>query len=163
MCQFWIGHLIFPKLDLLFLYYCVTIGLPYNMTAQCPWKSFYFFSLSNFPPPPSPLTRCDWPFVIANPSQHVTCSSDWPKPPDLRRVPALSPTEDRFNMAASVRCFLRSGKVWNNYQNTVLCVIMMCDSNGVSLFSLLQNAVSALGQRGFHKSAPAAVQVSVSS
>ncbi|KAF3856741.1 hypothetical protein F7725_017464 [Dissostichus mawsoni] len=79
------------------------------------------------------MTRCDWLFVIANPSQHVTCSSDWPKPPDLRRVPALSPTEDRFNMAASVRCFLSSGK----------------------------NAVSALGQRGFHKSAPAAVQMMV--
>ncbi|XP_040060648.2 pyruvate dehydrogenase E1 component subunit beta, mitochondrial [Gasterosteus aculeatus] len=61
------------------------------------------------------------------------CISDWLKRPDLRIVPAFSLPEDRLNMAASVRCFLRSGK----------------------------NAVSTLGQRGFHKSAPASAQMMV--
>uniref|UniRef100_A0AAQ6AD72 Pyruvate dehydrogenase E1 component subunit beta n=1 Tax=Amphiprion ocellaris TaxID=80972 RepID=A0AAQ6AD72_AMPOC len=102
--------------------------LPYSGSVSL--VSSFLFPPLQFVPPPN---RSDWLCVVTPSVRRVTRSSDWSK---SRRFPtglAHSPAEDSLKMAASLRCFLRSGK----------------------------KAVSALGQREFHRSAPAAAQVTV--
>lgn len=92
-----------------------TLGLPYPMTAQHSALGFL-----RFVPPPSQLNRCDWLSVMTLSGRHANGGADWLRPPDLGGVPAFSPAEDRLNMAASLRCFLRSGKVWASFEMLVL-------------------------------------------
>lgn len=145
---------------------CFVSDLPYRSyrSSQLSGALELFFPTLEVSPSSVFVDRCDWLYVMTCCDRHVNCNVDWLKTPQSRT--RLFPGRGQVEDGAVPEVLPPPRKGTRSFKNDTFVwlfrfVADQCHWRCLSVF--VQNAVSAVRQRGFHRSAPAAVQVSVSS